>query len=160
MDVWGEDAREKLVKQWHYQVAWSDVKKGLERLRRKYEVCVLANGTTRLQLDIVKSANLSFDMLFSSQLLGLTKPDPKIYLRAVELVGADLGKGECLMVAAHAYDLKAARGVGMGTVYIRRETEDLEEDFGDIEGGVDLFIDGRGGSEECGLAALADILGC
>lgn len=34
---------------------------------------VLANGTTRLQLDITKSSGLHFHMLFSSQLLGLTK---------------------------------------------------------------------------------------
>jgi hypothetical protein len=34
---------------------------------------VLANGTTRLQLDIVKSSSLPFHMLFSSELLGLTK---------------------------------------------------------------------------------------
>lgn len=160
MDVWGEDVRDKLVKQWHTQIPWPDVKTGLKRLRQKFEIIVLANGSTRLQLDIIKAANLSFDMLFSSQLLGLTKPDPVIYTRAAELVGADLGKGEGVMVAAHAYDLRAAKGMGMGSVYTRRETEDVEEDFGDIEGSVDLFVDGRGESRECGLATLADILGC
>lgn len=152
--------RDKLVKQWHTQIPWPDVKTGLKRLRQKFEIIVLANGSTRLQLDIIKAANLSFDMLFSSQLLGLTKPDPVIYTRAAELVGADLVKGEGVMVAAHAYDLRAAKGMGMGSVYTRRETEDVEEDFGDIEGSVDLFVDGRGESRECGLATLADILGC
>lgn len=34
---------------------------------------VLANGSTRLQLDIVKSSRIEFHALFSSQLLGLTK---------------------------------------------------------------------------------------
>ncbi len=34
---------------------------------------VLANGTTRLQIDIVRSSGLAFDMLFSSELLGVTK---------------------------------------------------------------------------------------
>lgn len=34
---------------------------------------VLANGTTRLQLDIVKSSGIPFHTLFSSQLLQLTK---------------------------------------------------------------------------------------
>ena len=37
---------------------------------------VLANGSTRLQMDIVKSSNLPFHMLFSSQLLGKTKVSP------------------------------------------------------------------------------------
>jgi hypothetical protein len=34
---------------------------------------VLANGTTRLQLDIIRSSKLPFDTLFSSQLLQATK---------------------------------------------------------------------------------------
>lgn len=34
---------------------------------------VLANGTTRLQIDITKSSGLQFDTLLSSELLGITK---------------------------------------------------------------------------------------
>ena len=68
---------------------------------------VLANGTARLQIDITKSSNLDFDLLLSSELLGLTKPDPAIYLKAIELLGHK--PEECLMVAAHAYDLEAAK---------------------------------------------------
>jgi len=117
---------------------------------------VLANGTTRLQLDIVSSSNLPFHTLLSSQLLGLTKPDPEIYRRAAELVGVEVEN--CVMVAAHVYDLRAVKSVGMGTVYIRRETEDPDEDFTAVEREVDLFLDGRGGSEECGLSLLADML--
>ncbi|QDS77119.1 hypothetical protein FKW77_000971 [Venturia effusa] len=160
--MWDEDVRQGLVKQWHEQVAWPDVLNGLQRLRKNYEVIVLANGTTRLQLDICKSAGLEMDMLFSSQLLGMTKPDTRIYLKAAELVGAHVGKGECLMVAAHAYDLRAAKKAGMGTVYIHRETEDPEEDFDDVRNEVDLFVDGRtgtNGSNVSGLAALAETLG-
>ena len=70
---------------------------------------VLANGTARLQIDITKSSGLNFDMLLSSELLGLTKPDPAIYHKAIELLGHK--PEECLMVAAHAYDLKAAKKV-------------------------------------------------
>jgi len=43
---------------------------------------------------------------------------------------------------------------------VRRETEDSEENFEVLEGEVDLFLDGRGGSVECGLGLLADALGC
>lgn len=156
-DEWDESCRQRLVDAWHDQHAWPDAVPALERLRKKYFVVVLANGTTRLQLDIAQSSGLPFHMLFSSQLLGLTKPDPAIYKRALELMG--LMPEECVMVAAHAYDLRAAKDVGMRTVYIRRETEDVGEDFEQIEKGVDMFIDGRDGSEECGIAALASYLG-
>ena len=72
-----------------------------------HQSIVLANGTARLQIDITKSSGLSFDLLLSSELLGLTKPDPAIYHKAIELLGHK--PEECLMVAAHAYDLEAAK---------------------------------------------------
>jgi hypothetical protein len=59
------------------------------------ESIVLANGTARLQIDVTKSAGLDFDMLLSSELLGLTKPDPAIYRKAIELLGHK--PEECLM---------------------------------------------------------------
>jgi len=94
-------------------------------------------------------------MLFSSE-LGLTKPDPDIYLKAMKLMQLD--PPECVMVAAYAYDLRAAKKVGMRTVYIQRSTEDLGEDVTVIKGKVDLFIDGTKGGVEGGLGELADIL--
>ena len=86
------------VNAWHSMRAWPDVAVALKRLRTKYQVFVLANGTTKLQLDLMRSSGLEFDMLFSSQLLGLTKPDRRVYEKAVELVGGGELKGEeCVM---------------------------------------------------------------
>lgn len=39
-----------------------------------------------------------------------------------------LSPEECVMVAAHAYDLRGAKAVGMKTVYVRRWTDDVRED--------------------------------
>jgi 2-haloalkanoic acid dehalogenase type II len=158
VEDWEKQVRDNLVKGWHEQIAWPDVIPALRRLKERLFIVVLANGTTRLQLDITKCAKLEFDMLLNSQLLGCTKPDPLIYRKAAELVGVEVGK--CVMVAAHAYDLRVARKVGMGTVYVRRETEDQGENFEDLEREVDLFLDGRGGSVGCGLGLLAEALGC
>ncbi|GAA5971889.1 hypothetical protein JCM11641_001558 [Rhodosporidiobolus odoratus] len=140
------------------------------------ECIVLANGTVRLQLDLIRSSGLPFHTLFSSQLLGLTKvsvlvmlvmlvilirvqgnPDPQIYLKALNLV--QIKPEDALMVAAHAYDLRAAAAVGMKTAYIQRWTEDPLEDMQKVARDSDVFVDGRGGSPEVGLAALARMLG-
>ena len=129
----------------------------LARLKEKFVVVVLANGTTRLQLDVVKSSGLPFHALFSSQLLGLTKPDPEIYLKALDQL--QLNPSECVMVAAHAYDLAAAKSTGMKTVYVQRPTEDLDLDKKRVRGDVDLFIDGTDGKTESGLGELAEMLG-
>ncbi|KAF5365348.1 hypothetical protein D9758_005382 [Tetrapyrgos nigripes] len=69
----GERHRQELVQSWHMQNPWPDSIPGLQRLKQKYFIVVLANGTTRLQLDLIKSSGLPFHTLFSSQLLGLTK---------------------------------------------------------------------------------------
>lgn len=159
-----------VVQAWHAMSAWPDVAPALSALHAKgYELFVLANGTTRLQLDLVRSSGLeSFDMLFSSQLLNLTKPDPELYRAALRLVGVVDGDDEpeparALMVAAHAYDLRAARKVGMRTAYVRRWTEDTREDMVAVRRDVDCFLgrvgaagpdsDGDDGSLE-GLVAL------
>jgi 2-haloalkanoic acid dehalogenase type II len=152
-----EAERAAAVQAWHQMSAWPDVPEALERLREKFEVFVLANGTTRLQLDLARSAGLSFDMLLSSQLLGCTKPAAEFYLKALDLVKAK--PEECIMVAAHAYDLRAAKAVGMQTVYIQRPTEDPTEDMNRIRAEVDVFVDGCDGDRLAGLAQIAHMLG-
>ncbi|KAF2093460.1 haloacid dehalogenase [Rhizodiscina lignyota] len=152
LQTWDNSLRKDLVAQWHVQRAWPDVIPALNRLRRHYFVVVLANGTTRLQLDILKSSGIPFHSAFSSQLLGHSKPDPAIYLKALELM--QLKPENCAMVAAHAYDLRAAKKVGMRTIYICRTTEDLDENMQLIEDEVDMFFDGRSGDIASGLSML------
>ncbi|CCM03535.1 uncharacterized protein FIBRA_05669 [Fibroporia radiculosa] len=81
-------------------------------------------------------------------------PSPEIYLKALALLG--LRPEQTAMVAAHAYDLRAAANLGMKTVYIQRPTEDPEEDLNAIRANVDVFIDGTG--VEGGLLTLASLL--
>lgn len=153
-----EPEQHDAVRAWHHMAPWPDIPQALCRLRSKYEVFVLANGTTRLQLDLTRSSGLEFDMLFSSQLLGLTKPDPRFYETALRLVAVK--PEEAVMVASHAYDLRAAAKVGLHTVYIQRTTEDQNEEMDRIRHGVDGFVDGRDGTATGGgLGEVAELLG-
>lgn len=153
-----EPALEQCVQAWHHQPAWPDVAPALTALRSEsYDLIVLANGTTRLQLDLMRSSGLHFDLPLSSQLLGLTKPDPAIYRRAMELLKRE--PGECCMIAAHAYDVRAARAVGMRTVYLWRWTEDREVDVDGVREGHDGFVDARGAEgERGGLLEVVEML--
>lgn len=153
---WSNSEKNRLVRSWHDQIPWPDAELAIAQLKKDYFVLVLANGTTKLQLDIIKSSGLGFHTLLSSQLLGFTKPDPRIYLRALELL--DLPPDEACMVAAHAYDLRAAAKVGIRTVYIHRSTEDLNEDMDLVRKEFDVFVDGIGRSPQGGLMALANLL--
>ncbi|KEQ63751.1 HAD-like protein [Aureobasidium melanogenum CBS 110374] len=94
--------RERFIKAWHHLPAWEDVNPILEQLKTKgFEIVVFANGTTRLQLDLCKSSGLGFDMLCSSQMLGVYKPAIESYAKVIELLGREAK--ECVMVAAHAW---------------------------------------------------------
>ncbi|KAH8697456.1 haloacid dehalogenase [Talaromyces proteolyticus] len=143
-----ETEKIKLVQAWHSMPAWKDVAEGLMDLKgRGLELFVLANGTTRLQLDLVLSSKLcEFDMLFSSELLNLAKPDPEFYALALKLTG--YRPEETAMVAAHAYDLRAAQRLGMKTVYISRWTEDTQLDLRQVYEDVDGYIGSLRGHEE------------
>ena len=136
---------------WHSMPAWPDVGSALSHLRSLgYGIFVFANGTTRLQLDLCRSSHLSFDMLFSSELLGVYKPSPESYRRTLELVG--VAPEESVMVAAHAYDVRGAARAGMRTVYVRRWTDDVEEDMEVVRGENDAFL-------EDGMEGLVEVVG-
>jgi FMN phosphatase YigB (HAD superfamily) len=94
-----------------------------ERFYNNISRVVLANGTLKLQLDIVKSAGITFHALLPSSLIGHSKvrsfpshtaltgreprqPDPRIYEQALRHL--ECRPSEVVMVAAHAYDLRAA----------------------------------------------------
>ena len=146
-DLFDDGTKRECVAAWHSMPAWPEVVAAIEQVKAAgYEVFVFANGTMRLQLDLCRSSGLRFDMLFSSELLGVYKPAPESYLRTLELVNVEAG--EAVMVAAHAYDLRGAKEVGMRTVYIHRWTDDINEDMEVIKGENDFFLEDMTGLEE------------
>jgi 2-haloalkanoic acid dehalogenase type II len=136
-----DKAQRHLVEKWHSQAAWPDVQKALYTLREDLglDVLVHGNGTPRLQMDLCRSSGLSFNMLFSSLLLGFYKPDPRSYKKALELV--KLGPDEVVMVAAHAYDLRGAQKCGIRTIYIHRWSDDSDEDMDKVRTEFDVFLE-------------------
>ena len=93
----------------------------------------------RLQLDLVRSSGLNFDMLFSSELLKCYKPAPESYQKALKLL--KLQADECVTVAAHTSDLRGAKVVGMKTIYVRRWTDDIREDREAIREENDAYLE-------------------
>ncbi|CAI6080291.1 unnamed protein product [Clonostachys chloroleuca] len=137
----GVDEKKRMVQEWHSQQAWPEVPKAIQSIQEDLglETFVHANGTTRLQLNLTRSSGLKFNMLFSSQILGVYKPNPEAYTKALELV--QLRPCEVVLVAAHAYDLRGAKNCGMKTIYIHRWTDDIEEDMEQVRGEFDVFLE-------------------
>ncbi|OLT20427.1 haloacid dehalogenase, type II [Pseudonocardia sp. CNS-139] len=133
--------REEMVRMWHRLPAWADVGPGVARLRQRYVVAALSNGGFAQTVNLVKHAGLGFDCVLSAQMAGHYKPDPEVYLTAVDML--DLEPEQILMVAAHGWDLDGARTVGLRTAYVRRPLEKgpfrAPEDAGSIQ--CDLIVD-------------------
>jgi 2-haloacid dehalogenase len=113
--------RQKLVMSWHFLDPWPDSVAGLTRLKRKYIIGTLSNGGVRLLADLARHAGLPWDVILSSDLFRQYKPDPSVYLGAAELL--DTSPANIMLVAAHNYDLAAARGHGFKTAFVARPTE-------------------------------------
>lgn len=106
---------------WHRLTPWPDSIPGLTRLRRKYVISPLSNGSFALLTNMAKHAGLPWDCIISTELVRTYKPDPKAYAAAYTLLG--LEPDEVMLGAAHVNDLRAARACGLQTGYVPRPDE-------------------------------------
>jgi 2-haloacid dehalogenase len=145
-------ARESLVRGWRQLRAWPDSREALDRLRRTHLTATLSNGHVALLADLLKFADLRVDAVLSAQLAASYKPDPRVYLTALDLL--DCRPQDAGMVAAHPSDLRAAAAVGLRPIFVRRPLE-----WGPGAPPADPpALDGL--LEADGLNHLADALGC
>jgi 2-haloacid dehalogenase len=144
--------RETLVRGWRQLRPWPDSREGLDRPRRGHLTATLSNGHVALLADLLKFGDLRVDAVLSAQLAASYKPDPKVYLTALQLL--DCPPPEAGMVAAHASDLRAAAGLGLRPVFIRRPREWGSRSRPEDPPALDGLI------EADGLTHLAGQLGC
>ena len=118
----GEDVRRDLNLAWHRLDAWPDVPPGMARLECRYLLAPLSNGNISLMVDLARRNGFPWDAIFGAEFAGDYKPKPRVYLAAADAL--DLAPSECMMVAAHSYDLKAAAALGLRTGHVARPNED------------------------------------
>jgi 2-haloacid dehalogenase len=107
---------------WHRLKPWPDSVPGLIRLKQKYIIATLSNGTVRLLTDMAKHCGLPWDTVLGSDLVKHYKPDAEMYRSAIEFLGSG-DAASVMMVAAHNGDLLAAAKHGMKTAFISRPYE-------------------------------------
>ena len=107
---------------WHRLRPWPDSVPGLTRIKQKYIIATLSNGTVRLLTDMAKYCGLPWDTVLGSDIVQHYKPDAEMYRSAIHFLGND-DPGAVMMVAAHNGDLVSASKHGMRTAYINRPYE-------------------------------------
>jgi 2-haloacid dehalogenase len=116
-----EAEKTQLSQMWAHMDAWPDAVPGLARLKRRYIVCALSNGSVHQLVNIAKGAGLPWDLIISVEMFHAYKPDPRVYLGALGLL--QCRPDEVMMVATHAYDLRAAASQGLRTAFVARPFE-------------------------------------
>ena len=116
-----EAEKDHFSRAWHRLKPWPDAVRGLKRLRKKFTLVTLSNGNIALLTNLAKHAGLPWDCILSAELARHYKPDREVYLTAANLLG--LQPGEIMMVAAHKYDLLAAKNLGFRTAWVQRPLE-------------------------------------
>ena len=156
-DLSDEDFK-MLVKAWHRLPGWPDSSEGLNALKNKYILATQSNGNIALIVNMAKFSNLNWDVILGAEVIGYYKPEPEAYLKACSAL--DLKTEECLMVAAHDDDLKAASLQGMKTAYVHRPFEYGKDKLFDIAEVNDYKGDRKWDIVSRDLNDLAKQLGC
>ncbi|GAC67638.1 haloacid dehalogenase type II [Gordonia soli] len=116
-----DDQVESLVRAWRSIPAWPDAADGLRRLREKYTVVALSNGTVALLTEMAKHNDFGWDFIGGSDLWRHYKPSPATYRGIAYLL--EVPTSQVMMVATHQSDLDAARSNGLRTAFIERPAE-------------------------------------
>ena len=97
-----------------------DVVDSLNTLRGKFTLSVLSNGDLAVLERIVSNLGIPVHRTISVEQAGCYKPDLRVYRRASELLSVP--SGQILHIAAHAWDVRAARAAGMLGAYVDRHS--------------------------------------
>lgn len=100
---------------------WPEVPGALPQLRSRFSCVSLTILSYRIVMDTARANKLHWDAILSCEGMSSYKPDPEVYLTAARFLQID--PSECCMVAAHNFDLDAARSVGFRTAFVRRPQE-------------------------------------
>ena len=110
-----------LARAWRRLDPWPDVVPGLQRLKQRWLISPLSNGSFATLTSMARRAGLPWDCIISTELRQTFKPSPAAYLLAPELL--DLRPDQVMLVAAHDSDLRAAQAAGLRTALVPRPLE-------------------------------------
>ena len=121
IEGFSDEDKQELTMAWHRLSPWPDSTGGIERLRKKYTVSTLTILTRSIIEDVSRAAPFTWDHVFSCEEINVYKPRPLAYRTGAERIG--MAPEQCMMVACHNFDLRAAQAVGFRTAFIRRPQE-------------------------------------
>jgi 2-haloacid dehalogenase len=106
---------------WRRLDPWPDTVPGLQRLKSRYIIATLSNGSFATLTQMAKRGGMPWDCIISTELRQTFKPEREAYLLAPTLL--ELDPAQVMLVAAHDSDLKGAQAAGLSTALVPRPME-------------------------------------
>lgn len=117
-----ESQQGELMNIWISFKAWPEAKMVIDEIKnRGYKVAMLSNGDEDMLFPLQKSADITFDYLFSGDQVSCYKPNQKIYHNIFDRL--DIGINEHLHVAGSLFDVMGAKAAGINCVWSNRQKE-------------------------------------
>lgn len=100
----------------HYNdYLFTDVRDVLSKLKGKYKLCVCTMSTKKMLKDFIRDCDLDvFDLLLADEDIDNSKPNPEIYLKALELL--NIKNDEAIVVEDSNSGIRAGVNAGIFTV--------------------------------------------
>ena len=114
------EQRRRLMDAWLHPTPYPEVAAALRRLKEKYLLAILSNGTAKMLLTGLDQTGLRqyFRRIMSADSVKLYKPSPKVYQLALRHM--PLKKGEILFVSSNSFDVAGAKNFGFKVCWISR----------------------------------------
>jgi 2-haloacid dehalogenase len=129
LDAITAEGRRALAQAWRHMPAWPGAREAISMLRQRYIAAPLTILSWNMAVGSSRRNGIDWDSILSCDLLGVYKPDPRCYTRAVEIL--DCLPADIMMVAAHPSDLRAGMAAGFRSAYILPRLLDPGEDYTD-----------------------------
>jgi 2-haloacid dehalogenase len=110
-----------LAHAWRRLDPWPDTVPGLLRLKSRFIISTLSNGSFATLTQMAKRGGMPWDCIITTELRQTFKPERQAYLLAPTLL--DLQADQVMLVAAHESDLKGAQAAGLHTALVPRPLE-------------------------------------
>ena len=106
---------------WRRLDPWPDTVPGLHRLKSRFIISPLSNGSFATLTGMAKRGGLPWDCIIATELKHTFKPEREAYLLAATVL--DLQPDQIMLVAAHHNDLRGAQAAGLHTALVPRPQE-------------------------------------
>ena len=119
-------AEQQLLQAYQRLPAFTDAIPALSVLQRQIPCYVFSNGTQKSVNNLLKAAQLRpyFQDIISADKMQCFKPSPRLYHHFA--VSCNTAIEQCYLVSANTFDLLGAAKVGMPTIWLRREQQQLD----------------------------------